>query len=175
MKVRSPQLSLRLEAEAAEAATRWRDGAELPFLGGRLVLRLATEYAAAGCDGDCLHLPLPPGASPRQIQDAAEAWLRREATRIIAATLKRLALTHGNRALPRWTLSFAARGDWTQVRADATLRFNWRLVEQSPRHIEDALALAFAALPRNLAPAAPDLLTALSPPPETALQTYSPL
>ena len=141
MKVRSPQLSLRLEAAPA-AATRWQEGAELPFLGSHLLLKLATREQSAAADGQVLHLPLPPGATPRQIQDGAEAWLRREATLFIDAALARLCTGEA----PPWRFSFAARGNWTEVRPDGTLRLNWRLIEQAPALIEQALALALAKL-----------------------------
>jgi len=155
MKVRSPQLSLRLEAAPA-AATRWHEGAELPFLGGRLLLKLATREQSAAAAGQVLHLSLPPGATPRQIQDAAEAWLRREATLFIDAALRRLCPG----AAPRWRFSFAARGNWTEVRPDATLRLNWRLIEQPLPMIEQSLARALATL-RAASPAPlPDLLGA---------------
>ena len=155
MKVRSPQLSLRLEAEPP-TATRWQDGAELPFLGGRMLLRLATEEPSVAATGQVLHLPLPPGATPRQIQDAAEAWLRREATRFIDDALRRLCPD----AAPRWRFSFASRGSWTQVRPDATLSLNWRLIEQAPAVIEQALALALHRLASASVQPAPDLLAA---------------
>ena len=144
MKVRSPQLSLRLEAEPQAAATRWHDGAELPFLGSHLLLKLATEEQTVAAEGQVLHLPLPPGATPRQIQDAAEAWLRSEAAQFIDAALARLC--DGGGAVPHWRFSFAARGNWTQVLPDASLRLNWRLIEQPLPVIEQSLTLALAKL-----------------------------
>lgn len=155
MRVRSPQLSLRLEA-APPAAARWQDGAELPFLGGRLLLRLAPQEQSAARDGEVLHLSLPPGATARQIQDAAEAWSRREAELFIDRTLARLCPD----GAPRWRFSFAARGSWTQALADGTLRLNWRLIEQAPEVIEQALERLLAgASPQQALPLA-DLLAA---------------
>ena len=155
MKVRSPQLSLRLEADQP-LATRWHDGAELPFLGGVMSLKLATQEQSAASHGAVLHLPLPPGATPRQIQDAAEAWLRREATLFIDSALGRLCPGK----VPRWRFSFAARGAWTQAQADGTLRVNWRLIEQPPALVEQCLThlLAISA-PQQALPLG-DLLAA---------------
>jgi len=155
MKVRSPQLKLRLEAAPA-AATRWHEGAELAFLGYHLSLKLATREQSAASDGQVLHLPLPPGATPRQIQDAAEAWLRREAALFIDAALVRLCPG----VAPPWRFSFAARGNWTEVRHDGTLRLNWRLIEQAPALIEQALALAVAKLQAASPEPVADLLAA---------------
>ena len=65
MKARSPQISLRLDA--APPTVRWHDGARLPFLGGHLLLSLETDRKVAVREGELLHLPLPPAATPRQI------------------------------------------------------------------------------------------------------------
>ena len=146
MKARNPQLRLRLDAAAPDRAERWRDGAGLPYLGGTLILRLDTDRGTAVREDDCLHLPLPPGALPRQIQDGAEAWLRQEAARVIGASIARQ--TPGS---PRWALSFAARGGPAQVAADGGLRFNWRLIEQPAAVIDQVVARALASLPRAAA------------------------
>ena len=146
MKARSPQLRLRLDAAAPDRADRWRDGAGLLYLGSTLILKLDTDRGTAVREDDALHLPLPPGASPRQIQDGAEAWLRQEASRLIGASIARQTL--GN---PRWALSFAARGGPAQVAADGVLRFNWRLIEQPAALIEQVVGRALAALPQPAA------------------------
>lgn len=129
-----------------DPAARWRDGASLPFLGHTVTLCMATTRDAAGVKGDVLHLPLPPGATPRQIQDGVEAWLRQEAATLIGTCLAREA-QRARRPLPQWSFSFAARGGWTQQHADGSLRFNWRLVEQPREAIEQIVSAAFAALP----------------------------
>ena len=146
MKPRSPQLSLRLDSAAPDPAMRWHDGAGLAYLGRHLVLRLDTDRQDAILEADSLPLPLPPAATPRQIQDGVEAWLRREATRLIGASVERQAQRCGG-FVPRWALSFSARGGWVAQHADASLRFNWRLVEQPIAVIEQAIARAIAALP----------------------------
>lgn len=145
MKTRSPQLSLRLDAGTPDPAARWAEGAMLPFLGAHLELKLDTDRKIAGRENEILHLPLPPAATARQVQDGAEAWLRQEAALIIGASVARQA-AHG--AVPRWRLSFAARGGWLQMHSDGTLRFNWRLIEQPAAVIEKVVAGAIAALPR---------------------------
>lgn len=148
MKSRSPQLNLPFSPAPSfvAQAPRWRDGAELQYLGACLVLRLDTDRKAAICDGDVLHLPLPPAATPRQIQDGVEAWLRQEALRLIGASIERLSQNLA-RPVPPWGLSFSARSDWVQGRADGALRCNWRLIEQPPALIEQAVSRALAALP----------------------------
>ncbi|MBL8489313.1 MAG: hypothetical protein JNM82_00875, partial [Rhodocyclaceae bacterium] len=111
MRKRSPQLALRLEAPDPDPGARWRDGAALDFLGGEIRLRLDTGVEEAGLAGGELHLPLPPEATARQVQDSAEAWLRREAQRLFEEVAGREAVRR-NRACPRLVLSFAGRGSW---------------------------------------------------------------
>ena len=155
MTPRSPQLSLRLDSMLPDPAVRWRDGAGLAFLGRRLILRLDTDRKAAVLEGDTLHLPLPPAATPRQIQDGAEAWLRREATRLIGASVERQTQRLGH-SQSRWALSFSARGGWAAQHADGSLRFNWHLVEQSAGVIDQLVGRALAAQPRDSGSATAD-------------------
>ena len=146
MKPRTAQFKLRFDAELPALAVRWRDGAALQYLGAPLFLRLDTDRKAAVRDGETLHLPLPPAATPRQIQDGVEAWLRQEAMRLIGACIQhqsqRLA-----RPVPPWGLSFSARSDWAQSHADGSLRCNWRLIEQPVALIEQTVSQALAGLP----------------------------
>jgi len=143
---RSRQLDLRLHSTAVEPASRWHDGASLAFLGGSLRLLLGTQHKDALREGDTLDLPLPPQATPRQIQDRAEAWLREEAKRRLFQIIEQKSALAGRR-LPRLALSFAARGHWVEVQDGDTLRCNWRLIEQPMAVIEQAIARAIAALP----------------------------
>jgi predicted metal-dependent hydrolase len=144
MKRRDPQLALRFDAGNAD--NPWREGAELPYLGGRLVLSLGGSGATAQRSGDTLALSLPPQATPRQIQDRAEAWLREEATRLLQQLIARKSALAGRRA-PQLALSFAARGDWIDTRDPECLRCSWRLVEQPLAAIEQTIARAIASLP----------------------------
>ncbi len=143
---RSPQLKLKLDGNTPDPAVRWHDGAVLAFLGGNLRLVLGTEHKDALREGDMLDLPLPPQATPRQIQDRAEAWLRDEAKRQLQQVIEQKAALAGRMA-PRLTLSFAARGNWVEAQDGNTLRCNWRLIEQPMAVIEQAIARAIAALP----------------------------
>ncbi len=141
MKARSPQTSLRLDA--APPSVRWHDGARLAFLGGELVLKLVTDRKAAIREGELLHLPLPPAASARQIQDGVESWLRQEAAQVIDACIGRQSAGG-----VRWAFSFAAKGGWAHNHADGSLRFNWRLIEQPAQVIEAVVGRAISSLPQ---------------------------
>lgn len=156
MRTRRPQLDLRLNAAPPDAASRWRDGATIAYLGGTLRLRLDVACVAATRAGNELQLPLPPQATPRQIQDSAEAWLRTEASRYLSALTndhaQKSALA-GRRspdaigtAAPRIVLSFARSDDWIVVAGD-TLRCHWRLIEQPAEIIATALERALARWP----------------------------
>lgn len=147
MKPRNPQLQLRLEGEAPAGDARWQDGASLAYLGGALSLRLDTTVKEVRLEGGELHLPLPPEATPRQVQDAAEAWLRGRALKIISAQVIMAARRLG-RPVPAVSLSFAARANWAQIDAKAGgLRFHWRLVEQSEEVLVQVVARAVGSLP----------------------------
>ncbi|HZV53469.1 MAG TPA: YgjP-like metallopeptidase domain-containing protein [Rhodocyclaceae bacterium] len=147
MKKRSPQLALRLDAEAPDTAARWRDGQGLPYLGGMVTLRLDTRGKEAVLEGGELHLPLPPEATPRQVQDAAESWLRARALRVVSAQAVMAARELG-RPVPAMALSFATRAGWLQADGKGGLRCHWRLVEQSQDVIAQVVAQAVASLPR---------------------------
>jgi predicted metal-dependent hydrolase len=143
---RSPQINLRLDGDAPDPAARWHDGAALAYLGGSLRLVLGTRQQEALREGDTLALPLPPQATPRQIQDRAEAWLREQAKQILQQVIAQKSALAGRRA-PRLALSFAARGNWVEVQGKDALRCNWRLIEQPMAVIEQAIVHAIAALP----------------------------
>jgi len=130
-----PQLKLRLETASPEADACWHEGLCIPYLGGRLTLRLTTDRRAPERVGEELHLPLPPGAAPRQIRDMAEAWLREAALGWLQNSA--LVRRHGLSV----KLVFSRQRDWV-AREGAVLYCYWRLIEQPPRLIEQALARA---------------------------------
>jgi predicted metal-dependent hydrolase len=143
---RNPQLNLKLDTNTPDPAQRWHEGSAIAFLGGTLTLALGSEHREALRAGGTLYLPLPPLATPRQIQDRAEAWLREEAKRYLTPLIAQKS-TLGTRQAPRLVLSFAARGHWVEVQDAETLRCNWRLIEQTPAVIEAAITRAMATLP----------------------------
>lgn len=145
---RPPQLALRLDCATVDSGARWRDGARLPYLGDEIVLTLSTRHRDAALDGRNLHLPLPPEATPRQIQDGAEAWLRREARRVFSLSIASQARRLG-RPIPTCALSFAARASWVRVEGHGELRCGWRLIEQPLTIIDQVVAAAVAALPTD--------------------------
>ena len=158
MKLRNPQRTLFYTESRVYSAPLWRDGALIDYLGSSLRLQLDTDQCQAIREGDVLHLPLPPGATERQIQDAAESWLRREAELLFMRTIARETQRTG-RDMPTLSLSFSSRGSWMQVE-DHVLRINWRLIEQPLPMIDQALRRAMAMLPVKAAGA--DLFSAFA-------------
>lgn len=166
MTLRPAQTTLRLDAPPGPESRRWQDGAAVLYAGRALRLRLDTGVEAATLRDDELHLPLPPQAGARQVQDAAEAWLRREAEQRFAAIVAAGAARR-NIEPPRLQLSFATRagrGGWTEVepataRQPGRIKCNWRLIELAPEAIEVELSKALAAVPARQA--TPDLFGSL--------------
>lgn len=140
---RKPQLTLRLDAAAPDAAAHWCAGGRIAYLGASLELKLDTACRLPERVGSELHLPLPPAATPRQIRDAAESWLRDEALRLFAEKTGKS--TPAGRSPAPLVLSFGKSGDWVK-REGGVLRCHWRLIEQPMAVIEQVLARACAEL-----------------------------
>jgi predicted metal-dependent hydrolase len=162
--LRKPQLDLRFDAAAPDAATRWHAGAAILCRGHALRLQLDNAHRQATQEHDVLHLPLPPQATPRQIQDRAEAWLRAQAmhhlTQLIAEKSALAATRRGCKARrpPRLVLTFARCSHWIEVPDAETVRCHWRLIEQPDAVIAQAIDRALAALPpASSTPQAADL------------------
>lgn len=144
MQSRVPQLTLRLEAAAPDTDAPWRAGGSVVYRGTTLCLVLDTACRTPERIGGELHLPLPPAATPRQIRDAAESWLRDEALTAIRLSIAQKSALAGRRS-PDIALVFGKRSDWVQRDGDK-LRCHWRLIEQSPAVIEQVLDRALAAM-----------------------------
>ena len=121
------------------ARIQWADGADLPYLGEPLTVRLdpSQQRSGLGHGGDGrreLHVGLPRSAAPAQIRDAVQAWLMREARRRFTERLDHFAPLLG----VRWTslrLS-SAQTRWGSARSDGAIRLNWRLLHYRPAVID---------------------------------------
>lgn len=122
--------------ELARAKVIWADGVCFDFLGApaRLVLDPAHARAtaggtleAAGADGVAvLRLGLPHGAAHARIQDAAQAWLMRQAQGNFTQRLDHFAPLLAVR-YTRLRLSSAGTR-WGSASVDGSIRLNWRLI-----------------------------------------------
>jgi hypothetical protein len=158
MKPRLPQLALRLDAATSNADAPWCAGAAITYLGSSLRLVLDTACSTPARIGEELHLPLPPAATPRQIRDAAESWLRDEAMRHFTAVVAEKSALAGRQAMaaPRVALSFGKHGDWVKSEI-GLLRCHWRLIEQPADIIAQVLQQALPGT--HAAPACEDLFS----------------
>ena len=98
MRSRIPQLTLRLEAATPNTDASWHAGGSIAYLGTTLSLVLDTACRTPERIGEELHLPLPPAATPRQIRDAAESWLRDEALTAIRLSIAQKSALAGRRS-----------------------------------------------------------------------------
>jgi predicted metal-dependent hydrolase len=129
-----------LQIEAARID--WKDGAILPFLGESVTLVIDPFHAFNGVGAELkpglppgpdtaptahtLHVGLPHGAGPQQLQDAVQAWLMRQANRVFTERLDHFAPHLG----VQWRkLSLSSAGTrWGSASADGSIRLNWRLI-----------------------------------------------
>lgn len=126
------QRHARVEATRIE----WRDGAEFPFLGEPVVIRLDPKHGFASVGGTLddkegdgprvLRLAVAQNAEPSQIRDAAQAWLTRQARKLFIERLDHFAPLLGVR-WQKLSLSNAATR-WGSASADGSIRLNWRLI-----------------------------------------------
>ena len=118
----------------------WTDGAQFPFLGEPVVVRVSGLRPASGTaaavlettpDGDgmarqTLRLSLAHDASEDQVRDAVQVWITRQARRLFIERLDHFA----PQLDVRWSklsLSNAATR-WGSASTSGSIRLNWRLV-----------------------------------------------
>lgn len=124
-----------LAAQRERDAIRWEHGGAIPFLGGRIELRVRAGHRGEPVrEGECLSVALPPGAGADQLRDRVHAWLQSQARAHFAARVAHFSSQLGV-APSRWSLS-SARTRWGSCNADGSIRLNWRLIHLPP-HIVD--------------------------------------
>jgi predicted metal-dependent hydrolase len=122
---RSERRTLRAERPAVE----WVDGAQLPYLGSDLTLRLETA-ARSHCvfDPDTreLRLGVTPGLEEWQIRERVKLWFQGEAKRLFGERLDlyapRVGVTYNAFALS------SAGTRWGSCTVAGNIRLNWKLV-----------------------------------------------
>lgn len=140
----------KLEASRIE----WRDGAGLPFLGETVIVVLDPRTTGAVLNSDAealpgvprltLHVGLPQTATPEQVRDVVQAWLKRQALRIFEERCAHFAPRLGVR-VHRLGLS-SAQTRWGSASADGSVRLNWRLVHFALPTIDYVVAHELAHL-----------------------------
>ncbi|MFP6558001.1 M48 family metallopeptidase [Paraburkholderia sp. B3] len=104
----------------------WENGAELPYLGKPIRLRLGASVLDFDEATRVLALPLPPHADSQQIKDRVTGWLQGEATRVFGERLGVYAAKLGV-AFRSYALSSAATR-WGSCSSEGRIRLNWRLI-----------------------------------------------
>ena len=126
---------------------QWVDGAELPFLGGQIVLRLEAA-ARSRCEFDAqarvLTVGVVAGLSEWQLQERVRLWFQAEARRLFAERLDAYAprLDVNYRSL---TLSSAGTR-WGSCTVEGNIRLNWRLIHYPLALIDYVVAHELAHL-----------------------------
>lgn len=129
-----------------QARVDWRDGAQLPFLGEPVTVKLdpATTGAVLDAATGCLHVGLPPSAQPAQIRDAVQSWLQRQARRVFEERCQLYQQQLGVR-YTRLGLS-SAQTRWGSASASGAIRLNWRLIHFALPTIDYVVAHELAHL-----------------------------
>ncbi|MFL9987557.1 SprT family zinc-dependent metalloprotease [Paraburkholderia sediminicola] len=106
----------------------WKDGAEVPYLGQPVRVRLGAPQGTLAFNADeaALQVPLPLQADPQQIKDRVQGWLQGEAKRLFGERLAIYAEKLGVN-YRAYALSSAATR-WGSCSSDGKIRLNWRLI-----------------------------------------------
>ena len=132
----------RLQASRIE----WRDGAEVPYLGGRVRIHLDASRTGVALEASAglLHVGLSPLAEPAQLRDVIQAWLQRRARADFEPRCRAFAERLGVQ-MKHMRLS-SAQTRWGSASADGTIRLNWRLIHYAPAIIDYVVAHELAHL-----------------------------
>jgi predicted metal-dependent hydrolase len=106
----------------------WKDGAEVPYLGQPVRVKLGAPQGtlAFSAADSALQVPLPLQADPQQIKDRVQGWLQSEAKRVFGERLAIYAEKLGVN-YRAYALSSAATR-WGSCSSDGKIRLNWRLI-----------------------------------------------
>lgn len=128
------------------ARIEWQNGAQLPYLGEPLVLRLDASVRGPtwAADSRVLTLPLAADATTTQVRDLAQAWLQARAREHFEPRCQHFASLLGVQ-MKRLRLS-SARTRWGSASSDGSVRLNWRLIHFTPAIIDYVVAHELAHL-----------------------------
>ena len=123
---------------------RWEDGAELPYLGLHLRLRISRgPRTRAELAEGTLHVAVR-GLEAAQVRRAVVAWYKRVAREHLERRLGELALRAGI-APPRFLLS-SALARWGSCNSRREIRLAWRLVKAPPALVDYVICHELAHL-----------------------------
>lgn len=126
-------------------ALRWEDGADLPYLGETLTLRLDDTLARGVVLGEReLRVAVRAGGGEDAIRAAVQGWLQGQARLLFAQRIAHYTELQG-KGPSRWGLS-SARTRWGSCGPDGAIRLNWRLIHFPPDIIDYVVAHELAHL-----------------------------
>ncbi len=142
---------LRQRLEAAQSRVfQWREGAELPWLGASLILRLLAPAGGPGVRREDGHLLC--AAEPPSVPAVVKRWYQGQARELLAQRLATQCARLG-REPPPLRLS-DARTRWGSLSPRGVVSLNWRLVKASPKEIDYVICHELAHFKqRNHSPA----------------------
>ena len=124
------------------------DGAQLPYLGEPLKLRLEpaarSVFLSEGKTERELIVNAAKDTEEGRVKDWVQVWFKKEAERYLGGRIKVIA----DRALVSysgWGLS-SAKGRWGSCSSDRRIRLNWRLIHLAPTLIDYVIAHELAHL-----------------------------
>ena len=122
---RGERRALRQEKPPVE----WVDGAQLPFMGADITLRLV-QATRSSCGFDplarVLTVGVVPGLAEWQLRERVRLWFCEEATRVFA---ERLDLYAGKLGVRHASMALSSAGTrWGSCTVDGNIRLNWRLI-----------------------------------------------
>ncbi len=133
------KLDLRAAHAAAKPAAEflWQDGAQFPFMGRTISLRVQIGKAMPAmltAEGDVLILGFSRETSSEKIRQRVHTWLQAQAEHEFTQRLQhyasRMGVTYANLVLS------SARTQWGSCSAQGIIRLNWRLMHFHPGLID---------------------------------------
>jgi predicted metal-dependent hydrolase len=114
---------------ALTPTVEWVDGAQLPFLGGDIILRLqdaARSHCVFDPEARELRLGVTPGLSEWQIRERVKLWFQDEARRLFGERLDlyapRVGVSYNSYAIS------SAGTRWGSCTVAGNIRLNWKLI-----------------------------------------------
>ena len=124
------------------------DGAQLPYLGEPLRLRLEpaarSVFLSEGKTERELIVNAAKDTEEERVKDWVQVWFKKEAERYLGGRIKVIA-DQALVSFSGWGLS-SAKGRWGSCSSDRRIRLNWRLIHLAPTLIDYVIAHELAHL-----------------------------
>lgn len=126
---------------------RWEDGAQLPYMGGEITLRLQPaqrSHCRFDADARELEIGVVAGLSEWQLKERVRLWYHDEANRVFEERLDHYA---GRMGLSYNSFALSSAGTrWGSCTVEGNIRLNWRLIHYPLALIDYVVAHELAHL-----------------------------